>query len=796
MAEASSAAAPLLKIKWCVPPDADVGAQVSLQRALSDLKRTHAEMLASPAAGQGVAAWANELLQQAATDVVCWAQRDEAQSAWAFHVVAKNEPSALLATSVTRALWPISQTQADNKALQAVLQILVLLPAVQPGCSKGLLELLLDILLRAEAWTLEPAHTLGDHSGVVLSTMAGAAWLAMYRAAKQDVYVQRALDMVGASAQAVQAEVPLVAQVGLTRVHAEALMVRGLRLQDAQILQDAVALFERAAGLQASISQDEDWAMLLVMQGHALESLAQMRRDESNWSRAADVYRAALTVLSQAVHGTRWAAVKTNLGRVLSAWGRQKRDAEVLYEAVRVLDEALLVYTPGNHASAWANGMHYSGVVLQALGQLQRDSVQLVLALQAFEKALQQRPRDTQPTAWATTKHHLASLLTQLGLEQNDSAKLRQAVAGFQEALEVRTLSSSPQDWVATQHAMGRAYDALGRREQGVRAFEQAIEAYTLALSQRTRALAPVDWAVLQFDLGHAWLQVGYRLQQVAALQSAASAYRDALRVFDPTVQSVQWTQASHSMAAALRRVGELGGHADALEQAAQTYESVLSTKAAELSPHDLATVLDGLLACQTKRAAMRDDATLLRSAIDRLQHHLPLLDEKGVPAAQAVRKLMAQAWLSVALDHGDNDALPQAIEVAQTWLNNTGEASGSPAWLQVQVLLASAKTAQALVEPPAPEALAQARQHNRAVLDHADRQSHASEWALATGQEALCEWVASIAAQQPEPAAALAVLTQVMAILWRADPQAATRMERAHAQVQWLARQASSRGA
>jgi tetratricopeptide (TPR) repeat protein len=403
---------------------------------------------------------------------------------------------------------------------------------------------------------------------------------------------------------------------------------------------------------------------------------------------------------------------------------------------------------------------------------------------------LQQRPREQQPAAWATTKHHLACLLTQLGLEQNDSDKLRQAIADFQEALEVRTLSSSSQDWVATQHALGRAWDALGRRESGVRALECAIEAYVLALSQCPRELAALDWAVLQFDLGNAWLQIGYRLQQAASLQSATQAYRAALQVFDAEQQSTQWTQASHRMAAALHRVGELGGHRDVLLEAVQTYEQVLTRKGQTLSPHDLATVLDGLLACQFKRAALSDEPALLVSAIDVVQRHLLSLDERSAPAAQMVRKLLAQAWLGLALDHGELDALVDAVAVAQTWLNNTADAPGSMAWLQVQLLLATATTAQALtVTDEQLSLLRQAKALNRDVLNHVDRQSHVLEWALATGNDALCDWVLSIALGQREPAAALAVLTQVMAILWRADPQVATRMERAHAQVQCLAR-------
>jgi tetratricopeptide (TPR) repeat protein len=776
----------LLVIDWAVQGDgADVASGV-LAQALGDLKHTVVNAVRPWVTVDAASAqhWAQEQLLRSGADVVVWAQPEPEEKAWVFSVAARSNQGASVTTAISRISWPQDQTRTDLKALQAVLQILVLLPSVQPGCSPKLADLLLDTLLHAEAWLLEPTRADGNDEAVTLAAMVGTAWLNLYRAAKNEAYIQRALETLQTGLAHVNAQTATWVVVAVRRALAETQMTHGLRLQDRDALEAAIAQFGEAAELQATLDKDESWAMVLVLQGHALESLAQMQRDESLWSLAANAYRSALGVLTRADHGTRWAAVKTNLGRVLSAWGRQQRSTDVLYEAVQVLDEALLVYSREDHPGAWASGQHYSGVVLQALGQIQRDSVQLVLALQAFENALKQRPRDTQPMAWATTKHHLASLLTQLGLEQDDPAKLKQAISGFQEALQVRTLSSSVQDWVATQHAMGRAYDALGRRDKGVYAFEQAIESYILALSQRTRNLAPLDWAVLQFDLGNVWLQVGYRLQQVPALQAAVNAYREALQVFDAARQSAQWTQASHNLAAALRRVGELGGHLPALEQAAQTYQQILEIKAPTLSGHDLATVVENLTACLTKVASQTKQRAPLEQAARAQEQALPVLDGKSADFAQGVRQQLARTWLTIGRDFQDEQALNACIDVLHTWTANSGEAPGTALWAQTQRLIAAAQTALALIEPT-PERLVPARAACVAALEHFTRQSHAVDWAELTGEAALCEWLQTLAEGQSDAPQAVAVLSQVMAVLWRADPAAAARMERNHAAVQ-----------
>lgn len=775
-----------LLIDWVVQGDEAQGVRGALVQALADLKHTASHELVSAVAvdPRSAAHWAQEQLERSGSDVVVWAQLQEDQKAWVFSVAARSPEAQVPSTAISQVLWPVAGIRAQQKALQAVLQVLVLLPAIQAGCAPKLVDMLLDTLLHAEALLLEPPSGGGRDEAVTLATMVGAAWLSLYRTSESDAYLQRGLEALQAGLSLVETQTSSAVNVAVRRTLAEVQMTQGLRLQDTVALDAAITQFVQATDVQLTLGQDESWAMMLVSQGHALESMAQMQRDETLWSRAALAYRSALGVLTRSDHGVRWAAVKTNLGRVLSAWGRQQRSVELLYEAVQVLNEALLVYGREDFPQAWASGQHHLGVVLQALGQIQRDPVQLVLALQAFENALRQRPRDSQPMLWATTKHHLASLMTQLGVEQDDAAKLHEAIAGFREALEVRTLSAGVQDWVATHHALGRAHDALGRRDKGFGAFEQAIASYILALSQRDRELEPAEWSLLQIDLGNAWLQLGYRSQQLPALQAAVKAYREALPLLDPSLQSGQWIQVAHNLAAALRRWGDLSGHLAALEQAAETYQTILDTKAKDLSGHDLAAVLDHLSGCLAKIAKQTKKREPLAQAARAQTQALPLLDAHSAEHAQAVRLQLARTQLTLGRDFHDEAAFGACMDVLNLWMANSGEAPGTALWAQTQRLIAAAQTALALVDPSA-QRLHQARAACAAALQHFNRQAHAVDWAELQGEDALCEWLQALLAGQTEAPQAAALLSQVMAVLWRADPVAAARMERNHAAVQ-----------
>lgn len=778
--ERAGVTAPWMKVHWLLPSGALQGLASPLREAMGHLPSLSWQLVEDQHPGrgeEGLPAGADAALRQGAA--FTWLEASEAGSAWRLCVASAQDRGA----AVNRVEWP-DAAPSDAPAWQAAWPILLLSSVLSPGAEARVSDLMLDVLLNAEARLLDAASGVSDSARVSLSTLVAQAWLAMARATGEGVYVQRAWDatQVVATVDAQALSVPQRRDHG--RVSAEAQWTLGLRAQDEQALAAAVARLEDVAQWPAQGERDESWAAVRLMQGHALESLAQWRGTAALWAEAAQAYRDAAAVWSPHSDGARGAALCVSLGRALSTWGRQSRDVAVLHEAVRVLDEATAVYTEASFALEWSHCRHHSGVALQALGQIQRDEVQVVLALQAYEQALRQRTRAAQPQAWATTQHHRATALAWLGVAQDDAAKLKQAIDGFQAALQERRLSSAPRDWAATQQALGRAWDALSRRELDVDALEAAVQAHVLAASQHSRQQAPLAWASVQLDLGQAWLQLGEHLRQLAALQSAAFAYEAALEALDPTKQAALWRQAANNRALALRRWGEWGGHLALLQQAGQAYALILAEQGAALSAHDRLPVVEGWVVCGLKQAELSAAPEPLRQVVALLEAELPGLEAAGVPQAQAMRQQLAQAHWRLACDHDEPGAVEQAVAVAQLCLNNSAEPVGSPADLQVRMLLAVALSWQAMAGGDAAR-LQAARAHWSALLQQLSRQHHTIMWAQATGFEALCDGMLAVLQARPGQAAAQAVLAQMQALLWRLDASAARRLERAQALAQ-----------
>jgi tetratricopeptide (TPR) repeat protein len=771
---------PRMTVHWLLPSGALQGLATPLREAMDHFPGWAwrlADGQGLEPGPEGASVSADAVLPQGA--LATWLEPGEAPQAWRLCAASAHDRGV----AVHRIEWS-DDALSDAPAWQAAWPILLLSSALSSEADARISDLMLDVLLNAEVRLSDAAAGLSAPARLSLSTLVAQAWLALARATGEGVYVQRAWDATQSVAVDLHA-LPVAQRRAYLRVGAEAQWTLGVRAQDERALVAAVARLDQAAQWPARGERDESWAAVRLMQGHALESLAQWRGAPEVWADAAQAYRDAAAVWTPRSDGARGAAVCVSLGRVLSTWGRQSRDVALLHEAVRVLDEATAVYTEADFALEWAHCRQHSGVALQALGQIQRDEVQVVLALQAYEQALRQRTRAAHPQAWATTLHHQATALAWLGVAQDDVAKLKQAIECFQAALQERRLSSAPRDWAATQQALGRACDALGRRESDLSALEAAIQAHLLAASQRSRQQAPLEWAAVQLDLGQAWLQLGERSRQLAALRSAESAYDAALEVLDPSDQAAWWRQAANNKALALRLRGAWGGHLALLQQAAQVYASILAQQGASMSALDRVPVVEGLALCQLKQADLSQAPEPLRQVLALLSEHLPGFEAADLPQASAMRQQWAQVCLRLASEHDEPGAAEQAVAAAQLCVNNSAEPLGSAAGLQTHMLLATALTWQALAGAELAR-LDAAKQTWRSLLQQLSRQRHTVMWAQATGFEALCDvMLAALRSSSPEQAAAQAVLTQMQALLWRLDASAALRLERAHAMAQ-----------
>ncbi len=283
-------------------------------------------------------------------------------------------------------------------------------------------------------------------------------------------------------------------------------------------------------------------------------------------TRAVDMLRAALTVLTEDAHPFDWARAQNDLGNALAYQGNRTggaAGAAFLADAVTAFRAALRVGTEESYPRNWAMTQNNLGNALHLQGYRiggPMGAELLAEAAAAYRAALRVWSEDVHSANWAMTQNNLGNTLTDMA-ERNVGRErgvlLEEAVVAYEAALRVYTEDAHGSDWSMALNNLGVALKLRGQHSEGAEGTEylaRAIAACDAALRVWTETDHPLNWAGTQSNLGAALRCLGERTEGVegaALLQRAIAAQSAALRVRTEETHPVGWAGTIENIAIA-----------------------------------------------------------------------------------------------------------------------------------------------------------------------------------------------------------------------------------------------------
>jgi CHAT domain-containing protein/Tfp pilus assembly protein PilF len=335
-----------------------------------------------------------------------------------------------------------------------------------------------------------------------------------------------------------------------TRLRAEAefyAAVDGDRAQDREKRLQAIAGYERAAGLWRSLRDDREVALCLHRIGTIYDSLGESQK-------ALDYHNQALPLRRAAGDGAGEAATLNGIGNVYSHIGENQKAVDSYSQAL-TLRRAL--GDRGGEAATLGN----IGVVYRNLGENRK-------ALDAFKQVLPLMRAMGDRKGEAITLNNMGGVYFDLGEKQK-------ALEYFSRALPLNRAIGERLNEAGNLNNIGQCYADLGDKRKALDEYNQAL---------------PL------------WRALGYRTGEAWALQNAGEAYADLgekQKALDYYNQALPLNRAAGDRATetlVLNNIGEAYSDLGQKEQALSYYTQALQLARAVSSPSSQGLVLGNLM--------------------------------------------------------------------------------------------------------------------------------------------------------------------------------------------------------
>ncbi len=164
--------------------------------------------------------------------------------------------------------------------------------------------------------------------------------------------------------------------------------------------------------------------------------------------------------------------------------------------------------------------------------------------------------------------------------------------------------------WAEKQYLMGLTLLTTGEQSSGTRELNEAILAFKAVLGEWPRDRDPMRWAIIRNDLGYALALLGQRQSDVATLEAAALACRDALAEFRRDDSPILWATAQRNLGVTLSGIAAIKNDEtlwrraiEALQQAVEVFQDAGAEAEAERADRRLRDAHHNLTA-QRRRAS------------------------------------------------------------------------------------------------------------------------------------------------------------------------------------------------
>ena len=241
----------------------------------------------------------------------------------------------------------------------------------------------------------------------------------------------------------------------------------------------------------------------LACYGHALATIAPLEGDPVWYTRAAEVYNAAINRLPHGEHGVDEATLRRHRGGVLLVESDRRREVGLLEQAVEEFRLSVECLVKASHPQEWGAAHNRLGEALYKLDLLTGQPALLKEAMTAFQSALQAFTRAEAPARWADVMNNLAQVLQVYGDQVKSPEVLERAVEACRAALEFRQRERMPMGWAASQNTLGTALFLLCKHRQSTEQLDEAAAAYTAALEVYRQFGAAKQAAVAEKNLAH-----------------------------------------------------------------------------------------------------------------------------------------------------------------------------------------------------------------------------------------------------------------------------------------------------
>jgi tetratricopeptide (TPR) repeat protein len=236
----------------------------------------------------------------------------------------------------------------------------------------------------------DPAVTGSVTPRIILVPEPSPADLARERAIELRVAATKAADLDALGEAIALLEATLPEQSGTDAAATEnelglAKRLLGQGRNDAALLADAVAHYDRAVATFESAGADDEAAVVRWNLAIAMRLLGEAQRDSATLNRAADLLRQLLANSDPALDGK---AAHKQLGLVLLQIGELSQDLAIFEEAMSVLEAALVgADKDGRSRIDWAETQNAYATALQAVAEREWSIGRLEAALKARRNA-------------------------------------------------------------------------------------------------------------------------------------------------------------------------------------------------------------------------------------------------------------------------------------------------------------------------------------------------------------------------------------------------------------------------
>lgn len=277
-----------------------------------------------------------------------------------------------------------------------------------------------------------------------------------------------------------------------------ALGMVGSRLDNAEVLNESIALFDRLI-VEPGPADPILLGKALHNRGNALSDLADATEDESCLDLAAASFEAALIHRTPKVAPIFWARTHTSLAVLLAKLGRCRRNREYLDDA-----------------------------------------------LDHYRLALEMYVAHVMDNDCALVRYNMAVCLSALAAQTGDLSKIFQAIDQLNAAEAVWTLQGHSRGVFNVKNVLGGAYDLLAVATEDVEMAALAAESFEAALDLVESEYGSVEWSGVAMNLASARINVVELGGDPAGLLPAIALLEE--------VEASSQTQADHRIRALVKR--------------------------------------------------------------------------------------------------------------------------------------------------------------------------------------------------------------------------------------------------